>query len=153
MKRIFPAVKLLTQTSPIDKREIGDAAIPGERRIRTSPSPSKLGPLTNERSVSSDVTLWRRTFRSGKIASVSSYSFVKAYALSSSIMTLWFNVCEGKMLWFLVHYRVVSALPFPLWNVLSCGWIVWRRISISLCSHQNMGWNYNFSRGWNGGWW
>ena len=38
MKRIFPAVKLGPQTPPIDKREIGDAAIPGERRIHTSHS-------------------------------------------------------------------------------------------------------------------
>ena len=38
MKRIFPAVKLRPQTPPIDKREIGDAAIPGEHRIHTSPS-------------------------------------------------------------------------------------------------------------------
>ena len=41
VKRIFPAVKLRPQTPrpPIDKREIGDAAIGGERRIHTSPSP------------------------------------------------------------------------------------------------------------------
>ena len=38
MKRIFPAVELRPQTPPTDKREIGDAAIPGERRIHTSPS-------------------------------------------------------------------------------------------------------------------
>ena len=41
VKRIFPAVKLRPQTPPIediDKREIGDAAIPGECRIHTSPS-------------------------------------------------------------------------------------------------------------------
>ena len=38
MKRIFPAVKLRPQTPPIDKREIGDAVILGERRIHTSPS-------------------------------------------------------------------------------------------------------------------
>ena len=40
-KRIFPAVKLSPQTPPIDKREIEDAAIPGERRIYTSPSAQK----------------------------------------------------------------------------------------------------------------
>ena len=40
VKRIFPAVKLRPQTPPIDKREIGDAAIPGESRIHTSPSAS-----------------------------------------------------------------------------------------------------------------
>ena len=60
MKRIFPAVKLRPQTPPIDKREIGDAAIPGERRIHTSlipPSP-QLGPLANKHAVSSDVTLY-----------------------------------------------------------------------------------------------
>ena len=33
----FPAVKLRPQTPPIVKRELGDAAIPGERRIHTSP--------------------------------------------------------------------------------------------------------------------
>ena len=36
MNKIFPSVKLRPQTPPIDKREIGDAAIPGERRIHTS---------------------------------------------------------------------------------------------------------------------
>ena len=35
VKRIFHAVKLCPQTPPIDKREIGDAAIPGERRMHT----------------------------------------------------------------------------------------------------------------------
>ena len=63
VKRIFPAVKLRTQTPPIDKREIGDAAIPGERRTYSSPSalplppPPQLGSLANEHAVSSDVTL------------------------------------------------------------------------------------------------
>ena len=49
MKRIFPAIKLRPQTPPIDKREIGDAAIPGERRIHTSSSapPPQLGPLAH----------------------------------------------------------------------------------------------------------
>ena len=46
-KRIFPAIKLRPQTPPIDKRELGDAAIPGERRIHTSssappPPPTKV---------------------------------------------------------------------------------------------------------------
>ena len=59
MKKIFPAVKLRPQIPPIDKREIGDAAIPGERRIHTSPSdpPPQIGLLANERAVSSHVTL------------------------------------------------------------------------------------------------
>ena len=62
MKKIFPAVKLRPQTPPIDKREIGDAAIPEERRIYTSPTappppPPQVGPLANERAVSSDATL------------------------------------------------------------------------------------------------
>ena len=39
MKRIFPAVKLRPQTTPVEKREIGDAAIPMERRIHTSQRP------------------------------------------------------------------------------------------------------------------
>ena len=60
MKKIFPAVKLRLQTPPIDKGETGDAAFPGERRIHTSPSappppPPQIGPLANERAVSSDV--------------------------------------------------------------------------------------------------
>ena len=38
MKTIFPAVKLRPQTLPIHNREIGDAAIHGERRIHASPS-------------------------------------------------------------------------------------------------------------------
>ena len=42
VKRIFPAVKLRPQTPPIEKREIGDAAIPGERRIHTSLSAPTL---------------------------------------------------------------------------------------------------------------
>ena len=54
-KRIFPAVKLRLQTLPIDKREIRDAAIPGEHRIHTSSSAP--GPLANERAVSSYVML------------------------------------------------------------------------------------------------
>ena len=59
MKRIFPTVKLRPQTPPIDKREIGDAAIPRERKIHASlPPPLQLGPLATERAVSSDaVTL------------------------------------------------------------------------------------------------
>ena len=44
VKRIFPAVKLRPQTPPLDKKEIGDAAIPGERRIHIllpqTPNPS-----------------------------------------------------------------------------------------------------------------
>ena len=56
VKRIFLAVKLRPQNPPIDKRETGNAEIPEERRIHTSPSdsPSQLGPLANERAVSSD---------------------------------------------------------------------------------------------------
>ena len=38
VKRIFPAVKLRPHSPPIDKREIGDAAVPGERTMHTSPS-------------------------------------------------------------------------------------------------------------------
>ena len=45
------------------------------------PQPPPLGPLANERAVSSDVTLWRCTFWLGKFASVSSYSIVKACSL------------------------------------------------------------------------
>ena len=57
--KIFPAVKLRPQTPLIDKREIGDAAIPGKRRIHTSTSAplSQLGPLVNESAVSSGITL------------------------------------------------------------------------------------------------
>ena len=90
--------KLRPQTLLMDKREIGDAVIPGERRIHTSPSvppPSQLGPLPNERAVSSDVTLWRCTFWSGKFASVSSCSLAR-HALSSSIMTLWCRLKEVR---------------------------------------------------------
>ena len=60
MKRIFPAVKLRPQTPPIDKREIGNAAIPwGRQNIYLSLSPPnhpQLGKLANEHAVSSDVT-------------------------------------------------------------------------------------------------
>ena len=44
---------LRPQTPPIDKREIGligDAAIPGERRIHTFPSPPPPHSLANEQS-------------------------------------------------------------------------------------------------------
>ena len=57
VKRIFPTIKLRPQTPPvratIDKRAIGDAAIPKEFTL----GPSSLGSLANEREVSSDVTL------------------------------------------------------------------------------------------------
>ena len=69
----FPRrVELRPQTPPMDKREIGDVAIPGERRIHTSPSAPlpQLGPLANERAVSSDVALSRCTPRLGRIASL-----------------------------------------------------------------------------------
>ena len=71
VKRIFFFVELRPQTPPINKREIGDAAIAGERRIHAAPLP-QLRPLSNEHAVSSDVTL--RTLRSGRIASLSSRS-------------------------------------------------------------------------------
>ena len=43
-EEIFPAVKLRPQNPPIDKREIGDAAIPGNANTCFSP---QLGPLAN----------------------------------------------------------------------------------------------------------
>ena len=65
--------------------------------------PATIGPLANERAVSSDVTLWRCTFWSVKFASVSPYSIVK-HALSSSIMTLlwhlslhWKRMCAAAL--------------------------------------------------------
>ena len=63
MKRIFPAVKLRPQTRPIEKREIGDTAIPGEGRIYTSPPDPppplpQVEPLANGRAISSDITLY-----------------------------------------------------------------------------------------------
>ena len=58
--------------------EIGDAAIAGKFPLSSLP----LGPLANESAISSDVvTLWRCTFWTGKFASVSSYSIVKACSL------------------------------------------------------------------------
>ena len=72
-------VELHPETPPIDKRVIGNAAIPGERRIHTTPSPPpQLGLLANDPAVSSDVTLWRCTLRSGRIiASLSSRSLAR----------------------------------------------------------------------------
>ena len=70
--------------------EIGDAAIPGE----FSPQPpTTIGPLANNRAVSSDVTLWRCTFWSGKKKKKICISFFLFYceglvSLYSSIMTL-----------------------------------------------------------------
>ena len=58
--------------------EIGDAAIPGEFPL--SPL-ATIGPLANERAVLSEVMLWRCTLWSGKFASFSSYSVVKACSL------------------------------------------------------------------------
>ena len=87
MKRIFPAVKLRPQTPPIDEREIGDAAIPRERRIHTSPSASPPPPTRAICQWACSLE-WRCTFWSGKFASVSFYSIVKACS-TSSIMTLW----------------------------------------------------------------
>ena len=56
---IFSAVRLHPQTPSIDKREIGDAAIPGDAEcillLQPPPPSSQLGPLANERAVSSDV--------------------------------------------------------------------------------------------------
>ena len=80
--------------------EIGDAAINGEYPL--SPPP-QLGSLANERAVSSDVTLWRCTFWSGKFASVSSNFIVKPCSLSSSIMIpgLWDWLLNQRLLHFL----------------------------------------------------
>ena len=50
------------------------------RRIPPQP-PATRGTLANERAVSSDVMLWRCTYWSGKFASFSSYSIVKACSL------------------------------------------------------------------------
>ena len=80
VKRIFPAVKLRPQTPPIDKREIKDAAIfcgNAEYILLPQPPTPNLGPSANERTVSSDVTLWRCTFWSGKFASLSSRSLAR----------------------------------------------------------------------------
>ena len=61
--------------------EIGDAANPPQ-------PPTTIGPLANERAVSSDVILWRCTFWSGNL-----HQFLVIllwrHALSSGIMTLW----------------------------------------------------------------
>ena len=48
VKKILPVAKLRPQTTPIDKREIGDVANPGERRI---PPPPPLRPLANDGAV------------------------------------------------------------------------------------------------------
>ena len=42
VKRNFPAVKLRPQNPPIDKREIGDAAIPGKAEYILLPQPLPL---------------------------------------------------------------------------------------------------------------
>ena len=61
-----------------DRRRCNSRGIPPQ-------PPTTIGPLASELAVSSDVTLLRY---SGKFASVSSYSIVKACSLSSSIMAL-----------------------------------------------------------------
>ena len=121
MKRIFPAVKLRPQTPPIDKREIGDTAIPEEFRL----SPLSLGSLSNERAVSSDVTLWRCTFWSGKFASLSSRYIVKA---CSFYLVLW--LCGYNQLLCMSLACVLLATCFPRgsekaekeqhWSVVLC---------------------------------
>ena len=59
-----------------DRRRCNSRGIPPQ-----PPPPPPLGPSANERAVSSDVTLWRCPIWSGKFASVSSYSIVKACCL------------------------------------------------------------------------
>ena len=56
---------------------------PGNSPSAPPPPPATIiiGSLANECAVSSDVTLWRCTFWSGKFASVSSYSIVNACSL------------------------------------------------------------------------
>ena len=69
--------------------EIGDAAIPGEFPLSLPP----LGPLANERSVSSDVTLWRCTFWSGKFC----ISFLLFYCEGMlSPVVLWLCGCRSE---------------------------------------------------------
>ena len=80
-----------------------------------TPPPPPLGSLANERADSSDVTLWHCTFWSGKFASISSYSIVKACSLSSSIMTLWYrpnrylNIIKSSFLLNHLVYIVFSS--------------------------------------------
>ena len=90
MKRIFPAraVKLRPQTSPIDKREIGYAAISEERRIHNSPSAHHPSPPPPTRAISQ----WARSLEWGHAMTFHriciSFFLLWRHALSSSIMTL-----------------------------------------------------------------
>ena len=118
MKRIFPAVELRPQTPPIDKREIGDAAIPEERRIHTSPSapPPQLGPLANERAFTSDVCeIWVK-YDIAHCGREELHHFLlvllRGMLLLFSIMTLWIStkhVLSGRACCS-IDYRISIAI-------------------------------------------
>ena len=124
MKRIFPAVKLRPHNPPIDKREIGDAAISGERRIHSSPPSAphpKLEPLANERAVSSDVALcdreelhhflpvlWRDMLLLFSIMTLVAEITVMHHLGSQRIMTTW-----------LIRHLVTNWLAY-VWNSVFC---------------------------------
>ena len=58
-REFFPPLSSAHRLLPHKKRDRGNAAITGKRRMHTSPSDPltpQLGPLANERAVSSDVT-------------------------------------------------------------------------------------------------
>ena len=124
VKKIFPAVKLRPQTSHIDKREIGDAAIPGEIKIHTSPSappppPPQLGPLANERAASTDVTTSRYDVAHFGRAELHHFLLVLLRSMLSlfSIMTLWVHNNKESIIRIFIQYIIVTILSVYIFNI------------------------------------
>ena len=139
MKRIFPAVKLRTQTPHIDKREIGDAAIPGGKQntyFSLNPPPPTRAISQWARSLE-----WRHAVTLHILFGKICISFLLFYCEGMlplySIMTLWFDyrqrslgqdngtVCQNSLgwepFWFLNFDQHLSRRL--LWNYLRLFWI------------------------------
>ena len=119
MKINFSAVKLRPKTTPIEKREIGDAAIRtrGTQNTYFSLSPNK------GRSVLSNVTLWRYSIS----------IFQKKFEFSQK----WYSICLKESIF-------SNVIIFCRWN-----WIFteWKSIWISIFTNYTLTfteWNSTF---------
>ena len=112
MKRTFPAVKYHPQTPPIDKREIGDAAIPGERRIHTS----HWAPLPPTRAISQWARSleWRHAVTLHTAVGKNCITFYpfscEALLPLFSIMTLWLKLSMTRLVLTLDTIDILYAL-------------------------------------------